>query len=190
MRENSRNLILASLIVLASSLESHAQQGARPPRRLVVSIPDCKLALVENDRVLKVYSTAVGAPSSPSPTGEFTVCRRITQPAYYHPGKVIPPGKGNPLGTRWLGLSLKGFGIHGTNEPKSIGKPRSHGCIRLRNRDIEELFNLVSIGDVVEFHGEIDQRTQDIFKNHGSGSISSSQRSTFEVAATANRSVN
>lgn len=190
MKQNSRNLILASLIVMTSSLESQAQQKAGTLRRLVVSIPDCKLALVENDRVIKVYSTAVGAPSSPSPTGEFTVCHRITQPAYYHPGKVIPPGKANPLGTRWLGLSLKGFGIHGTNEPRSIGKPRSHGCIRLRNRDIEELFNLVSIGDVVELHGEVDSRIQEVFKHRRSTSDSLTQSSTLAVAATVNRTVN
>jgi lipoprotein-anchoring transpeptidase ErfK/SrfK len=67
---------------------------------------------------------------------------------------VVPPGKWNPLGTRWLGLSRKGYGIHGTNAPKSIGKAASHGCIRLRNSDIEELFDLVSVGDAVELVGE------------------------------------
>ena len=165
MKHFQRDLILATILVLVSSAEGLAQRQPKTPRRLVVSIPDCKLALIEDNRVLRVYSTSVGAPSSPSPTGEFTVCQRIDQPTYYHPGKVIPPGKANPLGTRWLGLSLKGFGIHGTNDPRSIGKRRSHGCIRLRNKDIEELFSLVSIGDVVELHGEIDQRVQGIFKN-------------------------
>jgi lipoprotein-anchoring transpeptidase ErfK/SrfK len=155
-----------------------------------VSIPDCKLALVEDDQVLKVYSTSVGTPSSPSPTGEFTVSQRIDQPAYYRPGKVIPPGKANPLGTRWLGLSLKGFGIHGTNEPRSIGKHRSHGCIRLRNRDIEELFKLVSIGDVVELHGEINQRVQGIFKNSNSSSGTSNRSSTSIATAIAGQVIN
>jgi lipoprotein-anchoring transpeptidase ErfK/SrfK len=67
---------------------------------------------------------------------------------------VVAPGKGNPLGTRWMGLTAKGYGIHGTNAPKSIGKAASHGCIRVRASDLEELFDLVSVGIVVEIHGE------------------------------------
>ena len=63
---------------------------------------------------------------------------------------VIPPGKANPLGTRWIGLSRKGYGIHGTNNPRSIGRRASHGCIRMRNRDVEELFEMVAVGDRVE----------------------------------------
>jgi lipoprotein-anchoring transpeptidase ErfK/SrfK len=67
---------------------------------------------------------------------------------------VVPPGKGNPLGTRWIGISKKGYGIHGTNSPKSIGRAASLGCIRLRNEDVEELFEMVSVGDAVELRGE------------------------------------
>ena len=67
---------------------------------------------------------------------------------------MVAPGSANPVGTRWIGLSAKGYGIHGTDAPASIGFARSHGCIRLRNRDIEQLFELVRAGDVVELHGE------------------------------------
>ena len=80
--------------------------------------------------------------------------QRLPDPTWYGPGRIVPPGKSNPLGTRWLGLSRKGYGIHGTNAPKSIGKRASHGCIRMRNHDIEELFELVSVGDTVELIGE------------------------------------
>ena len=73
------------------------------------------------------------------------------------------PGKDNPIGTRWLGLSRKGYGIHGTNSPGSIGKNASHGCVRLRNRDVEDLFRRVSVGDVVELHGEHDSEIVRIF---------------------------
>ena len=76
---------------------------------------------------------------------------------------VIPPGKANPLGTRWLGLSRKGYGIHGTNQPRSIGWRASHGCIRMRNPDIEELFELVRAGDVVELHTEHTVELAEIF---------------------------
>ena len=127
---------------------------ARGPRRVVVSISDRKLAVVENDKVIGRFDVAVGRPASPSPVGTFTIVNRIERPTYYAPGKVIPPSTRNPLGTRWLGLSIKGFGIHGTDEPRSIGHARSHGCIRLRNSDIEVLFDLVRPGDIVELHLE------------------------------------
>ena len=66
----------------------------------------------------------------------------------------IGPGAGNPLGTRWIGLNEKGYGIHGTDRPGSIGSAASHGCIRLRNEDVEQLFERVRAGDVVELHAE------------------------------------
>jgi L,D-transpeptidase ErfK/SrfK len=102
--------------------------------------------LLVDDEVIKVYDAAVGAPSTPSPVGEFRIVTRIAHPTWYTPGKVVPPGKNNPLGTRWLGLSASGYGIHGTNAPSSIGNAASHGCIRMRNRDVEELFELVDVG--------------------------------------------
>ena len=76
------------------------------------------------------------------------------KPTYYHKGVVIGPGPGNPLGNRWMGLDLKGYGIHGTNEPDSIGHAASHGCIRMGKRDVEDLFTRVRVGDVVEIEIE------------------------------------
>lgn len=123
-------------------------------RRVVVSIPHRKLAVLVNDRVVRVFDVAVGAPNTPSPVGRFTIVNRLTDPGYYKPGKVIAPGASNPLGTRWLGLDVKGYGIHGTDDPQSVGHARSHGCIRLRNRDVEQLFEMLRAGDVVELQGE------------------------------------
>ncbi len=138
-------------------------QSKESPRRIIVSIPDHKLALVEHGRIVKVYRVAVGAPDSPSPEGEFRIVRRLSDPTYYHPGVVIPPGPDNPLGPRWIGLSMKGFGIHGTNQPTSIGHWASHGCIRMRNEDVKELFALVREGDAVELHGERDSAIAALF---------------------------
>jgi lipoprotein-anchoring transpeptidase ErfK/SrfK len=123
-------------------------------RRVVVSIPDRKLAVVENNVVVQVFAVAVGAPNTPSPTGTFTIVNRVVNPTYYHPGTVIASGPQNPVGTRWIGLNQKGYGIHGTDQPSSIGYAQSHGCIRLRNADVERLFERVRPGDVVELHGE------------------------------------
>jgi lipoprotein-anchoring transpeptidase ErfK/SrfK len=138
-------------------------EDAGPERRIVVSIPDRKLALLERGRVVKIYATAVGAAVSPTPTGTFTIVQRIPNPAWYGPDKVVGPGKDNPIGTRWLGLSRKGYGIHGTNNPRSIGKRASHGCVRMRNSDVEDLFRRVSVGDVVELRGERDAELAQIF---------------------------
>lgn len=132
-------------------------------RRLVVSLPDRRIALLEDGKVKKVYPVAVGKRSTPSPTGTFTIMRRVTNPSYWHNGEVVTPGPENPVGTRWMGLSAKGYGIHGTNAPRSIGKASSHGCIRMRKDDLEELFAEVRAGDEVEIVGERDAETAEIF---------------------------
>ncbi|HEY6359893.1 MAG TPA: L,D-transpeptidase [Vicinamibacterales bacterium] len=136
----------------------------RPMRRIIVSLPDRKLAVLENEQVLALFGVAVGAPSTPSPIGTFTIVNRIPHPTYYRPGKVIPPGATNPLGTRWLGLSQKGYGIHGTDNPRSIGHAQSLGCIRLRNADVERLFEHVRAGDIVELHAERTAELAELFK--------------------------
>jgi lipoprotein-anchoring transpeptidase ErfK/SrfK len=132
-------------------------------RRVVVSIPDRKLALLENDLIVSIYAIAVGAPVSPSPVGTFSVVTRVSNPTYYTRGKVVSPGARNPVGTRWIGLSAKGYGIHGTNRPQSIGFAKSHGCIRLRNEDVERLFERLRPGDIVELHAERKPETARLF---------------------------
>lgn len=120
-------------------------------RRIIISIVDRKLALMQDGRVVKIYPTAVGADATPSPTGTFKIITRVTNPTWYGPHhQIVGPGKSNPLGTRWIGLSRKGYGIHGTNSPSSIGRNVSHGCIRMRKADVEELFKIAQVGDVVE----------------------------------------
>lgn len=136
---------------------------ARVRRQIVVSVPDRKLVVMENGAVLRIFSVAVGTGVSPSPTGSFEIVTRLTEPTYYHAGTVIPPGESNPLGPRWVGFNRKGYGIHGTNAPGSIGKAASHGCIRMRNRDIREFFAMVNVGDSVEIHGERDEEVAEIF---------------------------
>jgi murein L,D-transpeptidase YcbB/YkuD len=160
-------LILA-VFTLALALSSIAQT-AKPDgsdhvnRVVLVSIPDRKLAVIEDGKILASFSVAVGAEASPSPSGEFQIVSRVSNPTYYHPGTVIPSGKDNPVGTRWVGLSQKGYGIHGTNSPRSVGHAASHGCIRLRNRDMERLFTMLRVGDLVEIHGERDEQVARVF---------------------------
>jgi len=162
--------VLVTFVLAAMTARQGVAQTAAAPsapaqnrRRVVVSIPHRKLALMENGHVKKVYRVAVGAANSPSPSGIFQVKNRLVAPTYYHPGKVIPAGANNPLGTRWIGLSTKGYGIHGTNVESSIGKAASHGCIRMHRKDLEELFADVQVGDEVEIRAAADPETESIF---------------------------
>jgi lipoprotein-anchoring transpeptidase ErfK/SrfK len=133
-------------------------------RWVLVSLPDRKLALLDNGKVVRTYRVAIGKASTPSPVGTFKIVNRVTNPVYYHKGQVISAGKGSPVGSRWMGLSAKGYGIHGTNQPNSIGKAASTGCIRMSKRDLEELFELVNVGDAVEIHGKRNEQIAMVFK--------------------------
>jgi len=141
-----------------AAAQTQTQQVAPPAqqRALIVSIPDRKIVLLENGVVTRVYPVAVGKPSTPSPAGSFSIVRRVSDPAYSHNGREVAPGPKNPVGSRWIGLSTRGYGIHGTNEPNSIGKAASHGCIRMGKADIEDLFARVQVGDAVEIHAQRD----------------------------------
>src|SRR5205085_5946069 len=138
-------IINIAVIVILAAIEAAAQ------KRIVASLKEHKLVVLDGDRVVKTYDTAVGKPSTPTPVGSFKVVNKVANPVYKAHGQDVPAGPKNPVGTRWIGLSEKGYGIHGTNAPKSIGRDASHGCIRLRNKDVEELFELVEVGVSVEF---------------------------------------
>lgn len=108
------------------------------------------LVLFLNDRFFKRYRVGTGEYAK-TPVGEFKIVDRIAQPTWWHPdGRTIPYGDPqNLLGTHWLALDIKGYGLHGTWEPETIGRQSSMGCVRLLNEDIEELYTLVTIGTPV-----------------------------------------
>jgi lipoprotein-anchoring transpeptidase ErfK/SrfK len=148
-----------------SSSQSTSQSAStqRVRRVVLVSIADRRLAVMEDGEVLAYFPVAVGAEVSPSPTGEFEIVNRVANPAYYHDGVVVEASENSPVGTRWIGLNLKGYGIHGTNAPRSIGRAASHGCIRLRNRDVERLYAMLRVGDLVSIRGERDDEIAEVF---------------------------
>lgn len=115
------------------------------------------LLLRDGTRVLKGYLVGIGREDR-TPVGTFIISNKQSEPVWTPPGRTIPYGdKENVLGTRWLGLAptgetdhtLSGYGIHGTWEPKSIGKCCSNGCIRMLNKDVEEVFDIVPEGTPV-----------------------------------------
>jgi lipoprotein-anchoring transpeptidase ErfK/SrfK len=162
-------VVSAAMVLAMQALGQEAPVAAgwseTVKRVIVVSLEDRKLALMEDGQVKKVYTVAVGKPSTPSPVGTFSIERRVKNPTYQHDGKTVLPGPGNPVGTRWMGLSVKGYGIHGTNEPKSIGKAASHGCIRMARADLEEMYEMVAVGDTVELVGARNEETAKLFGN-------------------------
>lgn len=137
--------------------------AAAHKRQIVISILDRKLAVLEEGQVLKVYPIAVGTRGTPSPDGDFVIVNHAKDPVYRHRNKEIAPGKDNPLGSRWMGLNRKGYGIHGTNMQSSVGKAASHGCFRLRKQDVEELYTLMQVGDAVTVHRERDETVAKVF---------------------------
>jgi L,D-transpeptidase ErfK/SrfK len=103
------------------------------PYVIQVSLGQRKLTLFKNSVIYKTYPIAVGKMLTQTPLGEYVIVNR-------------EPNPGGPFGVMWLSLSRRGYGIHGTNNPSSIGKAVSHGCIRMHNQDVTELARIVPNG--------------------------------------------
>lgn len=113
-------------------------QSYRSIYHIIINTQTHTLTLFKDNNVYKTYKVAVGKPSTPTPKGNFKIINRAINP-------------GGPFGARWLGLNIPygDYGIHGTNNPSSIGKSVSNGCIRMFNSQVIELSNLVPIGTTV-----------------------------------------
>jgi lipoprotein-anchoring transpeptidase ErfK/SrfK len=115
-----------------------------------------QLELFNYQRLRKRFRVATGEAVYPTPLGRFRIVVMWRNPWWYPPNsrwarglKPVPPGPNNPLGTRWMGLSASGVGIHGTPNSGSIGYSVSHGCIRMHIPDAEWLFGVVEVGTPV-----------------------------------------
>src|SRR5207302_889335 len=113
--------------------------------------------LYETGKLWRTFGVATGQAIYPTPRGEWHIVVKYRNPWWYPPTgsswarglQPVPPGPSNPLGTRWMGLDASGVGIHGTNNPSSIGYSASHGCVRMQVPDAEWLFDHVDIGTTV-----------------------------------------
>lgn len=106
------------------------------PYSIHVNLTNRTLTLKHNNQIQKVYPVGVGRMLHETPTGNFIIINKA-------------PNPGGPYGTMWMSLSKKHYGIHGTNDPSSIGKYVSRGCVRMHNRDVEELASIIPIGTPV-----------------------------------------
>ncbi|GBG06209.1 hypothetical protein B1748_09870 [Paenibacillus sp. MY03] len=104
-----------------------------PYRRIIIDLSDRHLYLLEDNTVVRGYPVGIGRMVTSTPAGEFTIVNKQLNP-------------GGPFGAFWMGLSKPHYGIHGTNDPSSIGHLVSHGCIRMYNQDVMELQSLVPVG--------------------------------------------
>lgn len=117
--------------------------GTRGPV-LTIDLERRKLFFARNNVTQKSYDVAVGAPDTPTPVGRWIVVEKSLDP-------------GGPFGTRWIRLNIPwgGYGIHGTDDLASIGNAVSHGCVRMHNRDVEELYDRVPLGTMVNIIGQV-----------------------------------
>jgi L,D-transpeptidase catalytic domain/Putative peptidoglycan binding domain len=122
---------------------------------IVVRRTTHRLFLYHGTRLGRILPVGTGRPANPTPLGRFAIVRKIRRPWWYPPAsdwadglQPIPPGPGNPLGSRWMGLG-RGIGIHGTPDASSVGYSRSHGCIRMLPREAKWLFRRVRVGTPV-----------------------------------------
>jgi lipoprotein-anchoring transpeptidase ErfK/SrfK len=116
-----------------------------------------RLALYDGRTHVRTFGVATGSSEYPTPLGTYSVATKQMNPWWIPPpdsewakdAEPVPPGPGNPLGTRWMGLTAPLVGIHGTPDAASIGYSASHGCIRMRVPEAEWLFEQVSVGTAV-----------------------------------------
>ncbi|MBA9084085.1 lipoprotein-anchoring transpeptidase ErfK/SrfK [Fontibacillus solani] len=107
-----------------------------PNYRIIVDLSDRMLYLLDNNIVIKGYPVGIGKMLTQTPVGSYTIINKA-------------PNPGGPFGAYWMGLSRPHYGIHGTNDPSSIGHEVSHGCIRMHNEDVVQLAGIVPIGTSV-----------------------------------------
>lgn len=107
------------------------------------------LLLKSDEEIIKTYIVSTGK-NNCTPVGTFRITTKLVNPTWFKAGAVVPSGSPeNVLGTRWMGFDLAGYGIHGTTEPKELGKQVTQGCVRLNNTDVEELYTIVPVGTEV-----------------------------------------
>ena len=119
------------------------------PFNILVDKSQNILLLKDNEEVVKSYIVSTGK-NNCTPVGTFKIVNKLPNPTWFKAGAVVPPESDqNVLGTRWMGFDLAGYGIHGTTEPKELGKQVTQGCVRLGNADVEELYSIVPVGTEV-----------------------------------------
>ena len=145
-----------SPIRLPFDVQKPKVEAAKLDEAIVIMRGSNRLLFFDNAKYDRSFGVATGQSAYPTPTGDYEIVTKQRDPWWYPPpspwakdSQPVPPGPGNPLGTRWMGLSAPYVGIHGTPDAASIGYSASHGCIRMRIPDAEWLFQHVKVGTPV-----------------------------------------
>lgn len=116
---------------------------------VVVNKSQNLLFLKSNGEIVKTYRVSTGKDNI-TPVGTFKIINKLVDPSWTHNGKLIPANSPeNILGTRWLGFDIPSYGIHGTTQPESIGKQATAGCVRMLNKEVEELYSILPVNTEV-----------------------------------------
>lgn len=140
---------------LSTQISQSSYNSVAEPIRLEISLSRRQVTVYQGNTSVKNYPIAIGRSGWETPAGNFQVLEMLKNPTWIHPltGKSIQGGSPeNPLGHYWIGFWTDGknwVGFHGTPDPSSVGKAASHGCIRMYNKDVEELFQSVHVGTPV-----------------------------------------
>lgn len=124
-------------------------------KRIEIDKSENRLRLYEGANLIRTYTVSTGKATSITPEGRFSIVFKTKDPGWTDPetNRFFPAGSPkNPLGSRWLGLSIGGgrrYGIHGTNAPWSVGQHITKGCVRMQNADVEQLYQTVPLGTIV-----------------------------------------
>ncbi len=154
----SLGLILTPQLLLASTprnIPDSSSNTIAQFTRLEINLSRRQVTVYMGTTPVKSYPIAVGRRGWETPTGNFRVAQMLKNPTWIHPFTRQPIKGGhpqNPLGKYWIGFWTDGknwIGFHGTPNPETVGKAASHGCVRMYNKDIEELFSYVSLGTIV-----------------------------------------
>ena len=137
-----------------SDLRQSPPSSSEQPVELILQLNERQLYVYRGDRLEKTFPVAVGRTGWETPTGTFEVSYMLENPGWTNPftGELMPPGPENPLGERWIAFWTDGhneIGFHGTPNHDSIGHAASHGCVRLHNEHIRELYELATPGTAV-----------------------------------------
>ncbi|MGN1385530.1 MAG: L,D-transpeptidase [Bacillus sp. (in: firmicutes)] len=128
-------------------------EAERTDSYLIVNKANNKLALIQDNKVVKILPVATGRSNELTPEGVFTIIVKAKNP-YYRKLNIPGGDPRNPLGSRWIGFDAEGtdgrtYGVHGTNAPWSIGQYISNGCIRMHNKDVEWLYEQVPLKSTI-----------------------------------------
>ena len=145
----------APIKLVHERVESWVVESSRAPA-IVVWRESRELFLYRGGSLVRWFTVAVGRTEHPTPLGRFVIASKQVDPTWIPPDsewaeglEPVEPGPGNPLGTRWLGLTIPEIGIHGTYETGSLGTAASHGCVRMGIPEVEWLFSQVEVGTPV-----------------------------------------